>query len=445
MTDPCRKVPTLAVTGVLFTVLLCSAASSLWADVIINVLAVNGTETSQEKDISFSLPGEIKPEDVLDAAGLEIDYDVKNAGYFLHGKYRLEPKETKTLKVKVRDVWRLSDDQVKALRAEIDQGFNEMGAEKPGDNGQILKDRLTQKLDYVLNEEAQSTGSIDQRIDTYRSHLQTIRDIQTKTRLIDYWRSDAKEEENNKVISYMIEVENPTDKLKKVKQQHVLPPEVRPEYIVDRQGYEIRFDEKKGNPFLFKEEDLAAKEKKSVKIGIKDVWFIPAKETVYLRERTKGIFNTLLNSKFFETAKQLNNDIVNNLDLIEALQAQQQPDIKQHIGAYRIDQKRFEQAKSDLDALEKLLARFRADLEKSKIKNVMQKIQALQSLSRISQAVFDKKPAVNTAWKLIGIVMLFLALFTIIHFALWFVRTAKEKKPEEMALPKEEKKEDNEH
>ncbi len=412
------------------------------ADVVINVLAVNGTESVQDKDIQFSLPGEIKPGDIVDADGLQVDYNVKDSGYTLHGKVLLQPKESRTFKVKVKDVWRVSDDEVGQIRKEIDHGFSEMGSERSAENGKILKDKLNASLDYILKEESQSSGSIDQRIDTYRSHLQTLEDVRTKAVLIDYWRSDAKDEDSKKIINYVIEVNNPTDKIKKTKQQHFLPPEVRPEYVVDRQGYEIRFDEKKNVPFLFKEEDLGAHEKKSVKIGIRDVWFIQAKDLEFVRDRAKGMYETLQTSSFASTAKTLFDNVTNHVDLISSLQLMEQPDIQQHIGAYRINQKRFTQAKEDLDALEKLLARHRAELEKSKVKNVMQKIQSLKSLNRVSQAIFDKKPTINAAWKIIGSVMIFLAIFTVFHFLTWFMRTSKEKKQEELTLPKDEKKEE---
>lgn len=435
------KIKALGIYGLFLFICLYVMIPAVSADVIINVLAVNGKDVSQEKDISFSLPGEIKPADVIDSAGLQIDYNVKDAGYTLHGKFLLKAKESRTFKVKIRDVWRLSDEGIARIRQDIDQGFKEMGAEKNIENGQLLKEKLIVKLEYVLNEQDQPS-SIEQRIDTYRSHLQTLEEIKKKANFIDYWRSDATDEESKKVINYVLEVSNPSSKTKKVKQQHMLPQEVRPEYIVDRQGYEIRFDEKKNMAFLFKEEDLAAGEKKSVKIGIRDVWFIQQKDITFIRERAKGMYDTLLTSKFATTAKTLFDNIINYLDLIDSLQLMEIPEIQQHIGAYRINQKRFEQAKADLDALEKLLARYRMDLEKSKIKNVMQKMQALKSLNRVSQAIFDKKPTVNAAWKIIGSVMIFLAIFTVIHFITWFARTAKEKKQEEMTLPKDEKKEE---
>ena len=250
------------------------------------------------------------------------------------------------------------------------------------------------------------------------------------THLIDYWRTDASSPEPDKTINYVVEVTNPSDKTRKIKQEHYIPKEVRPEYVVDRKGFEVRFDEKKGQPLLFKEDDFAPHEKRSVSIGIQDVWFSPDNELKYTRSHVKYIMNFLQKSQFLQTAKDLYNDVINNLDLIESMQAIHQPDIQQHIGSYRINIVRFEQAKKDLDAMEKLLARFRSDLEKSKVKNVMQKIQQLKSLSKVSEAIFDKKPTVNAAWKIIGSVMIFLGIFTIIHFVTWFLRSAKEKKQE---------------
>ena len=430
----------LAVCGMVLTISFFLGIPSAAGDIIINVLAVNGTESAQEKDIQFSLPGEIKPDDIVDAAGLQIDYNVKDSGYFLHGKFLLKSKESRSFKVKVRDVWRISAEEFDRIREDIERGFNEMGAENGAENGKLLKDRLLLKLEYVQKEETEAEGTIDQRIDTYRTHAQTLEELRVKANFIDYWRSDAKEEESKKVIEYVVEVTNPSAKTKKVKQQHFLPLEVRPEYVIDRQGYEIRFDEKKKMPFLFKEEDLAAGEKKNIRIGIRDVWFIQQKDITFIRDRSQTIHESLKTSKFAGTAKALFDAITNYMDLIDSLQAMKQADIQQHIGAFRINQKRFDQARENLDALEKLLARYRSEMEKSRVKNVMQKIQSLKSLARVSQAIFDKKPTVNAAWKIIGSVMIFLAIFTIMHFITWFIRTSKDKKQEEMTLPKEEKK-----
>jgi hypothetical protein len=411
------------------------------ADVVINVLAVNGKESPQERDIEASLPGEIVPGDVLDDAGLKVEYNVIDAGYYVHGKVPLQPKESKTFRVRVKDVWWVTPEQAENTRRLIEEGFKEMGAERGPDNGAAHRQKLLEKLNYILKEQDELSGSVDQRIDNYRNYVLTLRDIRSKASLIDFWRSDAAEDESKRVINYVIEVANSSDKPRKLKQHHYLPEEVRPEYILDRQGYEVRFDDRKNKPFLFKEEDLGPKEKKNIRINLKDVWFVQPKSMLYIRERSIGIYDTLETTKYASTAKTLFSEITNNLDLIDMLQATRQEDITQHIGVYRINLKRFDQAKEDLDALEKLLSRHRAELEKSRIKNVMQKIRAMKSLARVSEAMFDKKPTVNSAWKIIGSVMIFLGFFTIIHFVVWFMRSSKEKKQEAVKLKEQQKQE----
>jgi hypothetical protein len=423
------------IAAILFLVL----GSFARADVVINVLAVNGKTTPQDRDIEASLPGEIKPEDVLDDAGLKVEYSVNDAGYYVHGKVPLQPKESKTFRVRLKDVWRITLEQAEDTRRLIEEGYKEMGEERGLENGAAHREKLLEKLNDLLKEQDELSGSIDQRIDNYRNYVLTLRDIRSKASLIDFWRSDAAEDESKRVINFVIEVTNSSDKLRKIKQRHYLPAEVRPEYILDRQGYDVRFDDRKNQPFLFKEEDLAPKEKKNISIGLKDVWFVQSKSMLYIRERSIGIYDTLETTKYAVTAKTLFSEITNNLDLIDMLQATKQEDITQHIAVYRINLKRFEQAKEDLDALEKLLSRHRAELEKSRIKNVMQKIRAMKSLARVSEAMFDKKPTVNAAWKIIGSVMIFLGFFTIVHFIVWFRRSSREKKQEAIKLKEQQK------
>lgn len=424
----CRKF--FLLIGLLGIALGVFLADSVLADVIINVLAVNGSDRSVDKNIEFSLPGEITPDDVIDSAGLEIAYNVKDSGYFLHGQVSLSAKESRTLKVRVRDVWEISSAKLDEIRAEIETSYKEMGAEKDQQNGDLLKQSLLSKIDYIVQDQSESTGSIDSRIDIYRNHIQSLNEIRDKAKSIDFWRSNAHDPAQEKSVFFKVSISNPTERTKKIKQQHFLPKEVRPEYIIDRKGYEIRFDEKKAQPFLFKEEDIAAKDTKTISFEIRDVWYVPDNLKQYVRDRAKSIYDLMLRSPFKQTAEDLYKEIINLTDLIDSLQATPQKDIEQHIGAYRLNLERFQRSRQLLDDLEKLLSRHRAELEKSKIKNVMQKMQSMKSLARVSQAIFDKKPTVNAAWKIIGVVMLFLAIFMLAYTVFLFLRSSREKKQE---------------
>ncbi len=73
--------------------------SVVFADVYINVVAVNGTSANKTSSIKFDLPGELTAEDILDTNGLQLDYDVDDANYFVYGDVTLNPKESKTFRI----------------------------------------------------------------------------------------------------------------------------------------------------------------------------------------------------------------------------------------------------------------------------------------------------------------------------------------------------------
>ena len=118
--------------------------------------------------------------------------------------------------------------------------------------------------------------------------------------------------------------------------------------------------------------------------------------------------------------------ITADLNAIEASQAVQRP-ILEHISAYRTNKDTYNDTQKDVETLEKLLAVFREDLEKSKVENVLQKIQSLKGVSDISKVMFNKKFESSTAWSFIGWVLLFVGLLTLVNFVVWLLRS-KDKK-----------------
>lgn len=206
--------------------------------------------------------------------------------------------------------------------------------------------------------------------------------------------------------------------------------------MVEAEDFEVRYDQIKQLAFLFKEEDLAPGAKKKYTIGIIDIWSIDPKDINYLRTRAKYAYDFLKDSKFEQSAKTLMDRITTNLEAIEASQAVQKP-ILEHISAFRANKETYNETEKDVENLEKLLAVFREDLEKSKVENVLQKIQSLKSVADVSKVMFNKKFQQSTAWNYILWILLFVGIITAANFVLWMMRS-KDKKIKEDA-PKKSK------
>ena len=399
-----------------------------YADIYINVVAVNGANNPKTSSIHFDLPGEITADDILDTNGLQLDYSVEDANYFVYGDVALKAKESKTFKIHVKDKWLVTTQQVDDLKKEIDHGYELLGKPHDVQKSAVLKTRLESKIDYIVNLQSTSADSVDKRIDNYRAYTKEIKRIKNDALSVEYWRSDPGEEQVPKLIHLTIEVTNPTKVVKPFKHKDYLPAEVKPEDVIEAEGFEVRFDQGKQLSFLFKEEDLAPGEKKKYSIGILDIWDIEQKDIDYLRSRTKYASDFLFDTRFQETAKFLSDRINANLSAIEASQALQKS-VMEHISAFRSNKAAYNDTQKDVESLEKLLAVFRENLEKSKVENVLQKIQTLKGVADVSRVVFKGGSGFEktTAWNYIGWILFFVGLLTFINFIIWLVRS-KDKK-----------------
>jgi hypothetical protein len=412
------------ILGILFAIAFVPMAI---ADVYINVMALNGAAERKETTVKFNLPGDLTAEDILETDGLQLEYNPNDANYVVRGAVALAPKESKTFKIRVRDVWKVSSEDVEAIKKEIDEGYDRLGKVHDPQNAELLRTQLKTKLDYIINLQAANSDSIEKRIDSYRTYSKEVKRIHNDALSVDFWRSDSAKVEQPKLIRFIVEVENPSTNPKKmVKEKEYLPGEVKPEHVVEAEGFEVRFDQQKQLSFLFKEEELESGQKKRYSIGILDMWSIQQRMIDYLRTRTNYAYDFLKNSKFKDSADILVGRIESRLKSIEASQAQPLP-ILEHISAFRKNKKEYGDAEHDVEELEKLLSVLREDLEKSKVKNVLGRIKSLKSVGDVSKAVFNKKLQPNTAWTYMGWIVLFIGILTLLTSVVWVIRS-KDKK-----------------
>lgn len=428
----------ILILGIIFYMIMVPFAL---ADVYINVMAVNGAEVKKETPVKFNLPGDITAGDILDTNGLQLEYNANDANYVVSGNVTLDPKASKTFRIRIRDVWKMSPEETEKIKNQITKGFEEIGKQNEPANSEQLKDQLLKRLDQVVEQQNIKADTIEKRIDASRSYRKEMQRIQDEALAVDYWRSQPGVVKQQKTIRLKVEVENPTSNTNsKVKQKVYLPAEVKPQHIVDAAGLEVRYDQSKQQPFLFKEDVILPGQKKSYVISILDIWNVESSQIGDMKKRANYAFEYLKKSKFLDSAKMLFDSANGHLEDIEKSQAVTR-EIKEHISAFRVNQESFDLSRADVENLEKLLNIYREDLEKSKVKNVLSTISSFKGISDVSKQVFDKKPTPSTTWNYIGYVLIFVAVVAVFYFVFLIIRSgAKAKLAKTEDKPQEETK-----
>jgi len=419
-----------SIIKLVLVIVMLTLARPVCADIIINILAVNGTDTAKEKQIEELLPKELKQEDIIDSAGLEIKYDVDTGSYAVVGSVQLEPKESKTLRIRVRDVWIIQPQDIQAIRDQIELNSERVEGSEFAQTAAIKKESLLKRLDYILNEQENSADNAGQRIDRYRIYEKELNEIRDNAVSIKYWRSKPPSPEEANVFRLILQAENPSpDKAITKEQVHYLPKEVKPEHILETAGFEVRYDALKGQSFLWKEEELQPGEKKRYEISIIDIWKIKQQNIENLRDRTRDTFRFLENTPYKDSAEFLVASIKKNLESVDLSQSLEK-DIAQHIMDYRSNIESYGQAEKDVQALEELLEVVREKLVRSRLENVLEKIRSLKNVNDVAKALFEDNPLMNEGGKTIVYIIIGLAGLIIGAFFYW-LRKSKDIKIEE--------------
>lgn len=397
-------------------VLLCGRS---WAQTVtLNVLAVNGTDTARDKAVEVHLPPELAMDDILETDGLELDYDVAAAAYVVRGNVNLAAKESRTFKVRVRDVWLISPESVQEIRDQIDESLKRVEGTEYAEISKRRKAELLKRLDFILQEQERTADNVDRRVSSYRSYASEFQQIRENAVSVSYWRTPPPQADERGTVNLVVKIENPTDSRVTVSPKHYLPVEVKPEHVVEYEGFELTYDPIKKQSYLVREETLNPGETKNYSIAVANIWRVSQQKIENLRIRSREAYKFLEGSIYGESALYLIRNIKDKLDRVDLSQAQDR-EIKEHISAFRVNTRDFESAQSDVEALENLLMALREELERSKLRNVLQKIQEIRSVADIAEAVFGTKPTESNAWRIIIGVVIFVGAITFIHFMIW--------------------------
>jgi hypothetical protein len=143
------------------------------------MVAVNPSKIKKQKiEIRSYLPSEVRPKDVIDSGGLNIEYDQEKSLYYAYGPgIELAPQEMRVFKVEVEDIWLLPDTELSALKSQTDDIVKRLENTSYALQAKTTTENIYRQLDEIKATQSDDSLSRSQHIGIYRQNLETMQSI----------------------------------------------------------------------------------------------------------------------------------------------------------------------------------------------------------------------------------------------------------------------------
>ena len=160
--------------------LLVAAVPLEAAELVMKILIVNPSDTEvKEFDIRNPLPTEVKPEHVLNADGLRVEYDPQGSTCVLVGTVTLKPKEAVTKRILLEDVWVIDPGRCAALRQETQQILKKLEGTPYLEQGQLVARAIEQTIIDVEASQREPFYHPLQHITRYREDTKKLEQVES--------------------------------------------------------------------------------------------------------------------------------------------------------------------------------------------------------------------------------------------------------------------------
>lgn len=157
-------------------------------------------------------------------------------------------------------------------------------------------------------------------------------------------------------VKLKIAVFNPSSTEKQLSPiRYDLPKGIGPDQIVDIGALEMKYDFDKGNYYLTGSLELSPSERKVLEVTIRDVWAIPQKDLVRLKEHAAIMMQKLKDTKHFDAGNAISSNVNTRLDDMIKKESEGALAIKDRINQYYEDIVALNEVKENMGMLENLV------------------------------------------------------------------------------------------
>ncbi|MEI6564571.1 MAG: hypothetical protein WCO42_09740 [bacterium] len=420
---------------VLAGLVLLSWGQAHGAVITLKIRVINPSKTENQKaTVNSALPGQVKPEDVVNAGGLDVVYDVDTKSYAVKKEVELKPSESRIFEVVIKDIWTIPEADIQTLKTHAGKLAEALKSSNKEESAGRLKDLIDTGVKTVLaRQAAYEVGAVKplEHIRAYEANSEAVTRIRTDVGILENLViASGKDPEvilgapkipprldrdmndaTNAVIVLHIKISNSslTEK-RKVPLKHDFPAEVRPTDILDAGGLQIGVDSTKNLCYAYLLEDIELEPQgtKVFDVKIRDPWATGGGKLPKLEARVKEILN-----------------ITREMDSYKAVIAQAQVILKD------LDEVKARKSPEGVNDQYVAFARRQA----TDIHEIETRIQRLEELFQPSEKPMKggvpmmdvPRPDKRTTWVIIYIILGFLGVFSLLFYLRWYGKGKAEK------------------
>ena len=140
--------------------------------VVLSVVAANPSGVKPQKtEVKVYLPKEVTPKDIMDAGGLNVEFDATKSLYYVYKKdIMLAPKEIKVYKIEIEDIWMIPQStlDILQLRSEkVEEAFIKTEHEE---KVSALVATIAGRLKTIAETQEDANVSRERHIGVYRTN-----------------------------------------------------------------------------------------------------------------------------------------------------------------------------------------------------------------------------------------------------------------------------------
>ena len=143
------------------------------------IVAVNPSKFKTQKvEVRNYLPVEVKPKDVLDTGGLDLEYDSERSIYYMYKpELVLSSGEVRVFEVEVEDVWVIQEKKLDSLKERTDTILAKLQKTEYYERAKETADTIYPRLDEIAISQKDESVSREKHIGIYRQNLLTLEQI----------------------------------------------------------------------------------------------------------------------------------------------------------------------------------------------------------------------------------------------------------------------------